>query len=271
MLHVFAHLAHVVVVELDDEERHLGRLRAVERLKQFAPHGGQLVVEKVGVGAAQVVGECCHRHLWQMFGRPSCPLLHEVGQCQEGGSVYVVLLAHLRHRFVGHAEGYAEAAHHLQQGRLVAYHVAHAVGALVVVPYHVRRQLSGSRHRAGSAAKLRTAGHMRLCRKQGIFEWGGWKMRPRTAALCRVGHAMCFPPSCDKQPRCLAFTKPRQAHFSPPTHTFFLGRVYHVSLRCSTFACMLCQAKGCATHPAAHGTYTVMEKPIHQTNITQYA
>lgn len=55
--HVLAHLAHVVVIELQNQKSDLVVARAVDSLDDSAAYRRQVVVEKVRVSAFQVVDE----------------------------------------------------------------------------------------------------------------------------------------------------------------------------------------------------------------------
>ena len=84
VLHVLAHLAHIIVIKLEYEVRHLTRLRAVECFEQFAANGRQLKVEEIRVGLFKITGQAGHRHIIYAVGRTTRTTAYKVGHRQEG-------------------------------------------------------------------------------------------------------------------------------------------------------------------------------------------
>ena len=104
------HVAHIFVEEFENEQCHVVLPRAVYGFEEFAADSWQLEVQEIVVAAAQVVHQGFDRHVLDGIGRA---VTHEIGNCQESGRVHACRLAYLAHRFFAHAEGNAEAAHHL--------------------------------------------------------------------------------------------------------------------------------------------------------------
>ena len=79
VFHVLAHLVHVFVEELQDEERHLVLSRTVDGFEELAPDVQELEVEEKVVGGTQVAHEGGHVDFVHIKLRDRGPLFHDIG------------------------------------------------------------------------------------------------------------------------------------------------------------------------------------------------
>ena len=115
ILHVLAHLAHVFVVEFENEKCHFVLSRAVDGFKEFATDVLKLEVEEKLVCRLEVVHHRDHIDFVDVEWGDGTTLFHDIGHSDESRGVDTRCGAHFAHGFVAHTELNAEAANHLQE------------------------------------------------------------------------------------------------------------------------------------------------------------
>lgn len=132
MLHMSAHLLHIIVEESDQQQRHLVGLRVVDGLDEFEAYLGESIVHKYGVGPLQVVYQSGEM-------QPGIGVLligDKITYGQKCGCIHIMGAAHLLDRTVAESERYAESADCHQQHVVMPDESAHSVGRHIFLILH---------------------------------------------------------------------------------------------------------------------------------------
>ena len=114
VLHVFAHLIHIFVVEFKNEEGHLVLSRAVDGFEEFAAEVEELEVEKEIMCRTKMAHEGGHVYFVHIERSNGGSFFHHVGDGQESIGVHLRSLAHFFYSMLTHAQLNAETADHLE-------------------------------------------------------------------------------------------------------------------------------------------------------------
>ena len=114
VFHVFAHLIHIFVVELKNEEGHLVLSRTVDRFEKFAAEVLKLEVEEEIMRSTEMAHEGRHVNFVHIERSNGGSFFHHVGDGQESIGVHLRSLAHFFYSTLTHAQLNAETADHLE-------------------------------------------------------------------------------------------------------------------------------------------------------------